>query len=116
MVKIVSTSRFKFDKTAVVQRAEDYLKKLDVHEKFFITIVFVGKRKMQTYSKTYKKEDVALPVLSFFYGKDGGTDGPYAEIVICYPQAVLLAAQRNKAVDPQIISLVEHGIKNLVYK
>lgn len=116
MVKIVSTSRFKLDKTALAQRAENYLKKLDVNEKFFITVVFVGKRKMHSFSKLYKKEDVALPVLSFFYGQDTGSDSPYAEIIVCYPQAVLLAAERNKTVDVQITNLVEHGIRNLVNK
>lgn len=120
MVKIVSTSRFRLDKKTVAQKATSYLEKLGLHEKFFITIVFVGKRKMRSYSNTYKHEDVALPVLSFFYGQEKdekeARQSPYAEIIICYPQAVLLAAQRNKIVDAQIISLVEHGIRNLVNK
>lgn len=114
MVKIVTTSRFKISKKSLAQQTEQYLKKLELSEKFFLTIVFVGKRKMKAVSKKYKKEDVALPVLSFFYGQEEGIDSPYAEIVICYPQAVLLAAQHNKTVDSQIESLVQHGIRNLI--
>ena len=36
------------------------------------------------------------------------------EICMCYAQAVLLAAERNKKVDDTLKSLIEHGINNLV--
>jgi ssRNA-specific RNase YbeY (16S rRNA maturation enzyme) len=38
------------------------------------------------------------------------------EIFICYPQAVLLAAERNKRVDDIMKFLLEHAIDNLFKK
>ena len=91
--------------------------------------------------QVYKREPEALPVLSFSYITtkkimkqaveiDGDTiqhteltatlptivhdDNLLGEIFICYPQAVLLAAERNKKVDDTLKSLIEHGINNLV--
>ncbi len=38
------------------------------------------------------------------------------EVFICYPQAVLLAAERNKKVNDILKWLIEHGVDNLVNK
>jgi len=38
------------------------------------------------------------------------------EVVICYPQAVLLAAERDKKVEVMMKQLIEHGIKNIFSK
>ena len=38
------------------------------------------------------------------------------EVFICFPQAVLLAAERNKKVNDILKWLIEHGIDNLVSK
>lgn len=73
-----------------------------------INLVFVGKNKMRKIAAKYKKENVALPVLSFDYGEKIG------EVFICYPQAVLLAAQRNKKVEEILIYLIKHGIENIL--
>ncbi|MFO0703515.1 MAG: rRNA maturation RNAse YbeY [Patescibacteria group bacterium] len=44
------------------------------------------------------------------------TNNLIGEIFICYPQAVLLAAERNKKVNDILKWLTEHGIDNLVNK
>ncbi|HLL60714.1 MAG TPA: rRNA maturation RNAse YbeY [Candidatus Nitrosocosmicus sp.] len=36
------------------------------------------------------------------------------EVFICYPQAILLAAEREKGVEQTILQLIEHGIDNLL--
>jgi ssRNA-specific RNase YbeY (16S rRNA maturation enzyme) len=36
------------------------------------------------------------------------------EIFICYPQAVLLAAEKNKKVDDMMTFLLHHAIDNLL--
>lgn len=73
-----------------------------------VNVVFVGKNKMRKLAVCYKNENVALPVLSFPY-----RDDLLGEVIICYPQAVLLAAERSKTVDQIISFLIEHALKNL---
>lgn len=80
-----------------------------------INLVFVGKNKMREVAKTYKNEDVALPVLSFSYRETVANEDPiFGEIIICYPQAVLLAAERNRKVEETLLSLIKHGMENLL--
>ena len=38
------------------------------------------------------------------------------EVFICFPQAVLLAAERNKRVNDILTWLIEHGLDNLISK
>lgn len=44
------------------------------------------------------------------------TNNLLGEIFICFPQAVLLAAEKNKKVNDILKWLIEHGIDNLVNK
>ena len=69
---------------------------------------------MKQIATRYKKEPVALPVLSFSYGQPEKEDVPIGEVFICYPQAILLAAEREKRVDDIISFLVQHGIENIL--
>lgn len=68
---------------------------------------------MKETAAKYKRENVALPVLSFLYEDTPQKGETVGEIVLCYPQVVLLAAERGKRVDDVIVSLIEHGINNL---
>ena len=112
MVSVICPSRYKVNRKYTKQEAEEYLKKNDIANHNILNIIFVGKNKMRTVAVKYKNENEALPVLSFSYDQD--KDGLFGEIFICYPQAVLLAAERNKKVDQIISWLVKHGIDNLV--
>ncbi len=141
MIHIVDSARFRIDRIFVKQTAQAYLEKIGVDKKADLNIIFVGKRKMIYIATVYKREPEALPVLSFSYITtkkimkqaieiDGDSiqhteltatlptivhdDNLLGEIFICYPQAVLLAAERNKKVDDTLKSLIEHGINNLV--
>lgn len=78
-----------------------------------INIIFVGRIKMRQIANTYKHENVALPVLAFPY-HDEDNEKLIGEIIICYPQAVLLAAERNKTVEDMLIWLLDHAMKNLL--
>lgn len=116
MITIVSSSRYKLSRTRIKGKAESFLLTHSMDPvKTNVTIAFVGKNKMRKVSNDYKNEDVALPVLSFLYNEHQ-EDGTifFGEILICYPQAVLLAAERNKKVDDMLDSLIEHGLNNLV--
>jgi ssRNA-specific RNase YbeY (16S rRNA maturation enzyme) len=115
MINIISSSRYKVNRKLIREKAVDLLKKIGYQENQTVNIVFIGRNKMRQICHRYKKEDTALPVLSFFYDENRREkNNLYAEIILCYPQVVLLAAQRNKKVDDTILKLVEHGVNNLI--
>lgn len=114
MIYIVSSSRYKFDRKRIKKLAQLKLMQHGYLPETVLTIALVGRTKMRLLSKTYKKEDIALPVLSFPFRELNEDDFLLGEVIVCYPQAILLAAQREKKVDDIIISLVEHGINNLL--
>ena len=111
MITIVCPSRYKLEKRTLRKKIEALLVEFGLDMKTNVNVVFVGKRKMREIANTYKKEDVALPVLSFPYKEDPDLLG---ELFICYPQAILLAAEREKRVDVMIEKLIEHGLENLL--
>ncbi len=124
MVKVFSDPRYKINKKSVKKNSSQLLEKKGISPDYLLNIAFVGARKMKFCAREYKKENVALPILSFSYvnqKREQGNEPPtpeeeklLGEIVICYPQALLLAAERNKSVDTMLLSLIEHGIENIL--
>jgi len=107
MINIFSSSRYRINR----KKIKDSFK----IDNYTINISFVGKNKMRSLSKNYKREEIALPVLSFPYLCEKiENENLLGEIVICYPQAVLLAAERNRRVEEIILQLIKHGVENLV--
>lgn len=113
MILIFADSRFKIDRRVLQKAGEVILKKEGRKETDNLNIVFVGTRKMKQIARAYKKENVAHPIVSFSYVNDKEEKDFIGEIIICYPQAVLLAAEREKRVHVMIIQLIEHGIRSL---
>ncbi len=109
MINVIAPSRYKINRKLTRDIAEKALLNLVEKNTTDLNVVFVGKNKMRSIAKHYKNEDVALPVLSFPY-----RDDRLGEVIVCYPQAVLLAAERNKTVDQILKQLLEHGISNLI--
>jgi ssRNA-specific RNase YbeY (16S rRNA maturation enzyme) len=116
MIHIACPSRYKINKSAISHTASRFFVSHSIEESMLeCNIAFVGKTKMRQVSNTYKHEDVALPVLSFpFMEKQENGKLFWGEVVMCYPQVVLLAAERNKRVDVMIDTLLEHGLNNLL--
>jgi rRNA maturation RNase YbeY len=115
MIHIVTSSRYLVDRKRIRICVEKIAQELGVDSSLSVNIVFVGKTKMRSIAVTYKHEDVALPVLAFPYRTDKDLDEPLlGEIFLCYPQVVLLAAERNKRLDALIDELIIHGMKNLL--
>lgn len=115
MINIATSSRYKMDRNSLKKQIAEYLSQKGISNTMLVNLVFVGRNKMKQLATTYKKESEALPVLSFSY-REETADGEQllGEVVICYPQAVLLAAERNRKVQETIISLIKHGIDNLL--
>lgn len=112
MVNIICPSRYKINRAAVRSYTDQYLKKLGIPPQYILNIIFVGRVKMKSIAAKYKHASQALPVLSFPYNQE--KDRLLGEIFICYPQAVLLAAERNRKVDHIISFLIKHAINNLI--
>lgn len=122
MVKVYSDPRYKINTRSIKKSAREILEKKGIDPEYNLNIIFVGKRKMKKVGECYKKEKVALPVLSFSYtdNKKNNSEGVYeeekmlGEVLICYPQALLLAAEREKIVNTILLQLIEHGIENII--
>jgi rRNA maturation RNase YbeY len=116
MIHIVVGNRYKVERTKYATAAQNYLDQKGVPLDAQVNIIFVGKRKMIEIATKYKNEKVALPVLSFAYGneQDFTEEHLIGEVYICYPQVVLLAAEKDKSVDTMMVDMIEHGIHNLL--
>ena len=113
MINIVSSSRYKINRKYIKKKSEEIMLQRGISDNNDINIAFIGKIKMKVIVEKYKKEDEALPIITFKYNEQQGDKKMLGEIIICYPYAVLLAAERNKRVDDMILNLIDHGIKNL---
>lgn len=114
MINIVGSSRYKVNKKALKEHLKSLMAESGISPQETLNVALVGKRKMKEISATYKHEDVALPVLAFPYRNSPSRDNLFGEIVICYPQAVLLAAERNKRVEEMMKQLLTHAFRNLL--
>ncbi len=115
MIHIITSSRYLIDRKRIKSCVEKTTTELHIDPTLSITLIFVGKTKMRRIASVYKHEDVALPVLAFPYRTDTDMEEPLlGEIFLCYPQIVLLAAERNKRLDSLIDELIIHGMKNLL--
>lgn len=114
MINIFSSSRYKINRKKIINAVNDFFIKKNIEGSIVVNLAFIGKNKMKKLATNYKNEPVALPVLSFKYNEKQDNEVLLGEIFICYPQAVLLAAERNKKVDETINNLIIHGLENLV--
>ena len=113
MISIICPSRYRINRILIKEKTKVFLEKIGYSEKDNLNLIFIGKNKMRQISLKYKKEDVALPVLSFSYKETYDKEKLLGEILFCYPQIVLLAAERNKKVDVIMLQLLEHGLNSL---
>lgn len=116
-INIYSSPRYKFSKKKFKSETSNLLLKFGIDGDFILNLIFVGRRKAKELSIKFNKGNTARPVLSFSYYKEkinADEDNILGEIIICYPLAILLAAERNKSVDTTITGLIEHGIRNII--
>ncbi len=115
MINVFSSSRYTIDRKKIRQVIYTYLSEKGIGDEYVLNVVFVGRNKMKAVTSKYKKENEVLPVLSFQYKNERTEDGQMlGEVIVCYPLAILLAAERNKKVDDIMTYLIKHGIDNLL--
>ncbi len=113
MINIFSSSRYLINRPLIKNVVTDFLKNKNLQNNT-INIVFIGRIKMKQLANKYKNENVALPILTFKYQEKNQEDNLLGEIIICYPQLVLLAAEKNKSIDYILTKLLIHGLENLL--
>lgn len=115
MIYVICPSRYKVNKRNIRSHAQSYITSRGGSHDASLNIIFVGTRKMKQVAQQYKNENVALPVLAFPYDENPSSEEHLiGEILMCYPQIILLAAERNKKVEDVLTQLVEHGIRNIL--
>lgn len=125
-VLITTESRFRVSRQVLREVVEKFLAEQKIKSKVEVSIAMVGDRKMRALNEQYRNLKETTPVLSFSQEDPpaGGQGGRFfrtppdsilrlGDIVISYPQAVLMSAQENKLVDQKIGELVRHGLANL---
>ena len=113
MINITTSSRYIINRPLIKKVVTDFISKNKLINQT-INIIFIGKNKMKTLAKQYKNENTALPILSFKYKEKINEENLLGEIFICYPQVILLAAERNKKVEDVMVKLLNHGLENLL--
>jgi len=109
MIHIVTSSRYKINRKRIKKCIEKLFDYRGITEDMQVNCIFIGKTKMKQIALRYKKEDVALPVLSFpFLDDTHQEERLLGEVFLCYPQIILLAAERNKKVEDMIDAMIEH--------
>ena len=115
MINIISSSRYPIERDKIRDSIKKLYTKLNIDHDLVLNVIFVGKIKMRQIALEYKHEDEALPILAFPYkGEKIDDEKVLGELVMCYPQVLVLAAHRNKPVDYIMDWLLEHGMTNLL--
>ncbi|MCR4329446.1 MAG: rRNA maturation RNAse YbeY [Candidatus Roizmanbacteria bacterium] len=109
-IDIHSDSRYKVDRGMVREYVSAQWKERELPEGK-LDIAFVGSRKAQSLSKQYLKDDAPHPVLTFpFVSRFPHETDVVGEIVLCFPQVVLYAADQDKEIDKVIRQFLDHAI------
>lgn len=75
---------------------------------FTVSVVVVGSLAMRQLNKQYRSVDSVTDVLSFPYDEASG------EVVICYPQALDQASQKQSPPQTELAWLLIHGILHVL--
>lgn len=121
-INFIISSRYAVDRKILRSKAVSILKehKLDNAQ---LDVWVVGKRKIKELNEKYLKHEGTTDVLSFpQHEKQKLLDFPLpseepphlGEIVISFPEAVVMAKRYGKMVDDQLSLYLEHGLMHLL--
>lgn len=116
MLKIYFTadSRYKLDKRFVKAYLREHWQDKGLPDGA-LSIAFVGIRKARQLAKEFLHDKVEHPVLTFPYlshvrAFPNETDNLQGEIVICYPQVSLYAADKNQEINKVVSHFIDHAL------
>ena len=86
-----------------------------------LSISFVGARKARELSRKYLKDDQDHPVLTFPYLTTDRTfpsevENLLGEIIICYAQVRLYAAEKDQEINKVICHFIDHALTIMATK
>lgn len=125
-VDIKGDSRYPIRRKIIKDRIAHVLKRHHVSGSVSVSVLIVGDRKMKAINKQYRNKDYSTDVLSFpTYDPTQPLDeGGFShaeelglvlgDIVVAYPQAVKIAADKRRYLDEILCDLVEHGLLHLL--
>lgn len=126
VVAIKADSRYPVNRKRIRQTIKDRLAKQRLSGSFSVSVSVVGDRKMRQLNRDYRQKDYPTDVLSFptfdpeqdieQYGFEYPDEVAYelGDIVVSYPQAVKIAADKNQPLDDVIDFLVDHSVLHLL--
>ena len=126
-VEIFADSRYPINRKQVRKAVLDTLFKNKVTSgDIEVSVAVVGKRKMRELSKKYLEDEQDHEVLSFGYEDLGqmakGFINPpdgylrLGDIVLCWPELVILAAKDDVMVEDEVYMLTAHATEHLLGK
>lgn len=124
-VDINADSKFPVDRRAIRSRVAQVLTDRRVTGDFYVSVSVIGNRKMRAINHKYRHKDYPTDVLSFptqdpsqdiddhgfFHSSEPMVLG---DILVSYPEAVLIASEKNRLLDEVVCDLVEHGMLHLL--
>lgn len=114
-VYFTSDSRYKVDHNFVKKKIASIWEKRELPDGA-ISVVFVGSRKAKKLAREYLKDNEPHPVLTFpLLSKDKeflgyARERLFGEIVICYPQVTIYAAEQDKEINKIIGQFLDHAV------
>lgn len=115
-VYFTSDARYRIDRVFAVKTLQKAWAEKDLPAEGVVSLVFVGSRKSKQLSKEYLKDNQEHPVLTFPYSSKEKvfpaefTGNLLGEIVICYPQVALHAADQDKEINKVISQFLDHAV------
>lgn len=115
-VYFTSDARYRIDRKFVVSYLQKVWQEKELPNEGVVSLVFVGSRKARALAKEYLKDNQEHPVLTFPYTAHekefphdflGQLQG---EVVICYPQVTLYAAEQNKEINKVLMRFIDHAV------
>ncbi len=112
MINIINQTNYIIYKRKIIKVIKLVLVYLDIKNPE-ISVVFIGRRRMQALNKIYRQQSMPTDILSFTYDYQEGKllDG---EIFICYNLLVKQAHQYQHSVEEELTKLLVHGLLHLI--
>ncbi|MDA3839923.1 MAG: rRNA maturation RNase YbeY [Patescibacteria group bacterium] len=107
-IDISNKTRTKIDLKLVKKVSEQFLTKYKKN-KFELSVVFVGDRRMQTINKIYRGYNKITDILSF-----EGEEEFLGELIIDYAQIERQAKNFNNSVREELVFILVHGLLHLL--
>ena len=125
-IQIKADSRYAIDRRRIRATIARVLSEHRITAGMMVSVLVVGDRKMRVLNRDYHEIDATTDVLSFPYLdrqsatsdelfiSPPGEDQVLGDLVLCYPQAVKQAGEKQVLVDDELDFLVEHGMLHLL--